>query len=286
MGLAAELIYLIITNLSANDDFHTLTACNLVSRACVYASRSVLFREICLSDEIHPFKLRARSRPKEDTYETFRSLLYTSPELAPFIKRLYFDADSLLLSYGMMEQIDLSLLERMKNLEEFYIFGSEKQTAILRTAVMQSPQFPSLRQIIIFSIRVVPSQTESHMLAQVLAQKGEYRTLLSTETAFLVNDLAKWGLDFPQPQLGLQQARFMATSLSQQHEKNSRGSSPNRNQSRWRSSGFRIYDSYTSDAHAKVDNVPIVESINKRIEHLDVNANLGVWFSVFIVPDI
>jgi hypothetical protein len=90
MALAAEVIHLIITNLSAQveDDLHTLVACSLVSRGCLNSSRTILFREICLSSRLQPFSLRERSHKKEDTHETFQSIIFASFGLASFIKRL------------------------------------------------------------------------------------------------------------------------------------------------------------------------------------------------------
>jgi hypothetical protein len=64
VGLAAELIHVIVVKLTPNDDLdlRTLIACSLrvVSRACLYSSRSILFKEVYLSQQLQPFCLRER----------------------------------------------------------------------------------------------------------------------------------------------------------------------------------------------------------------------------------
>jgi hypothetical protein len=256
-GLAAELTHLIITNLSADEDLHTLTACSLVSRACLYSSRSVLFGEICLSDELQPFCLRVRSRTKEDVYEAFRSLLSTSPELALFIKRLYFDAHYLPIS-NLAPVLDLPLLECMVNLEKLYIFNN-RQTVTICQAVMESPQFPSLRQLFISSLELIGKHTLPHLL--------ECKHPFWVPRKFEPNDLAKLGLHFPH--LRLEQIRFVADPLSQYQDKNGYGYQSNGRQRRWRPFGLKTRSviRYTSSP---------VEFSNERIEHLDLNTIIGV----------
>jgi hypothetical protein len=256
-GLAAELTHLIITNLSADEDLHTLTACSLVSRACLYSSRSVLFGEICLSDELRPFCPRARSRTKDDVHEAFRSLLSTSPELALFIKKLFLDAHCWPIS-NFAPVLDLPLLECMVNLEKLYIFNG-RQTVPICQAVMESPQFPSLRQIFISSMELFWKHTLSHL--------PEPKHPFWVSRKFEPNDLTKLGLHFPH--LRLEQIRFVADPLSQCQDKNGYGYQSNGRQRRWRPFGLK------TGRIIKYISSP-VEFSNERIEHLDLNTIIGV----------
>src|ERR1700750_2356075 len=50
--LPVELIYTILNLFFPEDDVHTLTTCALVNREFLYASRGILFRTICISEEV------------------------------------------------------------------------------------------------------------------------------------------------------------------------------------------------------------------------------------------
>jgi hypothetical protein len=151
VSLSAELIHLIVDNLTPNDDLDlcTLLACSLVSRVSLYSSRSILFKDICLSSQLQPFCLMKRSHPKENAFESFLSILSQSPQLAPFIKRLYIDIgyprsnDDHIMQTALLEP----LLKHMTNLGDLSIFGVQAHSVAL--PIMQSHQPPSLHCITI-----------------------------------------------------------------------------------------------------------------------------------------